>query len=80
MVSEIVALPVSGVGVVESITVTPNVNVPAVWGTLLETWPATALVPVVAVGSSVKPVGRELPFATANVYGGVPPVTSMSAP
>jgi CBS domain-containing protein len=65
IVSEIVALPVSGVGLLESITVTPNVNVPDVLGAMLETWPATALLPVVAVGSSVKPVGR-VPLVTAN--------------
>jgi hypothetical protein len=78
--SEIVALPVSGVGLEESVTVTPNVNVPAVAGALLWIWPAAALLEAPAAESSVNPVGRELPFATAKVYGGVPPVTSMSAP
>ena len=78
MVSEMVALAVSGVGVVESVTTTPKVNVPAALGAVLNTWPGAAL--PTAAEFKVKPVGKALPAATANVYGGVPPVTGISAP
>ena len=78
MVSEMVALAVSGVGVVESVTTTPKVKLPAALGALLSTCPGAAL--PTAEGFKVNPAGRVLPFARAKVYGGVPPVTGISAP
>src|SRR5208282_366280 len=73
IVSEIVAVAMAPK---LSVTVTPNMNVFAVAGNP-NTWPAeTFPEPVVVI---VKPVGSA-PLVTANVYGGVPPVTGMSAP
>ena len=66
MVSEMVAMAVCGVGVLESVTVTPKVNVPAVAGgaLVLYTWPGGTF-PTVVVDME-KPVGS-VPLVTATV-------------
>ena len=56
----------SGVGVVESVTVTENGVLPAVVG-----------VPLIApAAESVNPAGRAVPLARIKVYGATPPVAA----
>jgi hypothetical protein len=67
----ILRLPVweSGVGVLESTTWTEKLVLPVVVG-----------VPLIAPeGESVKPAGREVPFARLNAYGATPPAAANAA-